>query len=855
MIPQYLKITNFMSYRQKGAEIDFAPLSLAVISGHNGAGKSTLIDAITWALWAQTRSVASDDNSVISEGQPETEVIFDFKTGVDEYRIVRRRKRAKSQKSADKTTVDFYVKYNNQWGNISEDSVSKTNTKIISVLRMNYATFSASAFLRQGQAANFSEKSPNERKAVLTQILGLEEYEAYAQVAKEQATVLKNSVILMEGQLEALQQDAYVVESLQEELQQSREQTDCLHKKYKEAQSAYQTNAARLSSINLQKERLDDCQRALLKNQSDWQKTIDLIENAKLKQNQAMEILQRRKEIEDGEQNYRQNEEELLKQYKKREQYYELSQQICTAQNTINAKKAEIEVFLKIKNEEKERLILKESTTVLNKQANIAENELKTAQKNLDALSAEQEILAQTLTQSKLQQSALVTQNNHTLQNLDHLQSTGDYDCPLCHQELTDNKRDSLIIECQEQYLKAQKQISVLDEKIKAYEYKLSENKEAVKQAGSTFKQKTEKLSAWRGQIQMAMKQQQQNTEVLEQINEVIKKYAIALQEEAFCTEIRLILKNCQQQLAELDYDDQIYKDLNEQTTILKPYVALAQELKYAKQSYEETGRQAKSWQESLQILKQDSQEKLIRQEKLIAQTEQADLIQEQTQKSQDNYYQAQQDLQAAQSHLAVSQNRLEQAQEKSRQIKETTQAIAQANTQSALYETLQKAFGKNGMQAMIVEMVVPEISEEANRLLLRLTDGRLTVSLETQKTTKTTGELKDTLDIIIGDELGTRHYEMYSGGEKFRIDFAIRIALSKVLAKRSGAPLPIVIIDEGFGTQDQNGIEYLKEAIAAIAADFEKIFIITHIEELKEFFPSRINVRKEADGSMVSIE
>ena len=39
----------------------------------------------------------------------------------------------------------------------------------------------------------------------------------------------------------------------------------------------------------------------------------------------------------------------------------------------------------------------------------------------------------------------------------------------------------------------------------------------------------------------------------------------------------------------------------------------------------------------------------------------------------------------------------------------------------------------------------------------------------------------EDAFDIEIADELGTRNYELYSGGEAFRINFAIRVALSKL--------------------------------------------------------------------------
>ena len=184
---------------------------------------------------------------------------------------------------------------------------------------------------------------------------------------------------------------------------------------------------------------------------------------------------------------------------------------------------------------------------------------------------------------------------------------------------------------------------------------------------------------------------------------------------------------------------------------------------------------------------------------------------------------------------------------------KEKGKLLTQAAKDESIYKELAKAFGKGGIQALLIETALPEIEAEANKLLARMTDNRMHVKIETQKETKK-GDLTETLDITIGDELGTRNYEMYSGGEAFRINFAIRIALSKLLARRAGAPLPTLIIDEGFGTQDIAGIEKIKEAINSIQDDFEKILVITHIEELRDAFPTRIDVIKTAQGSTLEV-
>jgi DNA repair protein SbcC/Rad50 len=178
---------------------------------------------------------------------------------------------------------------------------------------------------------------------------------------------------------------------------------------------------------------------------------------------------------------------------------------------------------------------------------------------------------------------------------------------------------------------------------------------------------------------------------------------------------------------------------------------------------------------------------------------------------------------------------------------------LAEVRAEQGLYTELREAFGKKGIQAMIIESVIPEVETEANRLLNRMSEGRMSVRLETQRE-KVTGGTAEVLDIIISDELGSRPYETFSGGECFRANLALRIAISKLLAKRAGAQLQTLVIDEGFGSQDTTGRALVIEAINSIQDDFQRILVITHIDELKDLFPARIDVFKTPTGSRVSI-
>ncbi|BAY93524.1 MULTISPECIES: exonuclease subunit SbcC [unclassified Tolypothrix] len=193
-------------------------------------------------------------------------------------------------------------------------------------------------------------------------------------------------------------------------------------------------------------------------------------------------------------------------------------------------------------------------------------------------------------------------------------------------------------------------------------------------------------------------------------------------------------------------------------------------------------------------------------------------------------------------------------------QYEQQQQQLQSTKQQQRVYQELAQAFGKNGIQALMIENVLPQLEAETNQLLSRLSANQLHVQFITQKagrngkSTKKNVKLIDTLDILIADARGTRSYETYSGGEAFRINFAIRLALAKLLAQRAGAALQLLIVDEGFGTQDAEGCDRLIAAINAIASDFACILTVTHMPHLKEAFQARIEVDKNQEGSHVRI-
>ena len=210
--------------------------------------------------------------------------------------------------------------------------------------------------------------------------------------------------------------------------------------------------------------------------------------------------------------------------------------------------------------------------------------------------------------------------------------------------------------------------------------------------------------------------------------------------------------------------------------------------------------------------------------------------------------------------HLLAQQGRLQQTlthlQSLQSQYKETRLRSQEIRQQCRVYQELAQAFGKNGIQALMIENVLPQLEAQTNQILARLTGNQLHVQFLTQKAgrsrSKSNAKLIDTLEILIADARGTRAYETYSGGEAFRINFSIRLALARLLAQRAGTSLQMLIIDEGFGTQDAEGCDRLIAAINAIASDFSCILTVTHMPQFKEAFQTRIEVHKTNQGSQL---
>lgn len=159
----------------------------------------------------------------------------------------------------------------------------------------------------------------------------------------------------------------------------------------------------------------------------------------------------------------------------------------------------------------------------------------------------------------------------------------------------------------------------------------------------------------------------------------------------------------------------------------------------------------------------------------------------------------------------------------------------------------------KSGVPALIVENAVPELESIANEILDTMMDGRLQLRFDTQVETNK-GTMREAFRITVLDDGDERPYSTYSGAEKFVTDFAIRIALSKFLARRNGTHISLFVLDEGVSCADASNRREVVNALRNLSEEFSKILFVTHIEEMKDCLDQRIDVVKEIDGSHIRV-
>ncbi len=847
MLPVRLEIRNFLAYRSP-EPIYFDGIHLACITGPNGAGKSSLLDAITWVLWGKAR--ARRDEDLVHLGQTDMHVQLDFEQEGTIYRVIRRRTR----KSGGSGTLDLFVVDNGDLHTRSESSARATQQKINDLLRLDYETFVHSAFLQQGKADAFTTKAPAQRKQILSDILGLDRWEAYEETAKDRLKTISEKLATVEGAIRQIDDELAEEPRLRAELAEAQAAHD-------EARGALDEADTRLREVQHAPDYLRNAQRskaALEQQIREREQAVTALD---------IRIQQRRERIAEYEM--------LLNARDEIEQGYTVLQTAREASETLSDKLAllreverernSLERALAAERAELENRISRCDSTIreLQRTMEAAQHdqlaalraevrELETCEGERDALDAEARAMETERAELKGGNDTLKLEMNEIKNKIDRLTRFNEAICPFCGQALDEAHRALVLADWQ---LEGTSRGNQYRANVARYD-EMGERVVAIKRRVGDLSGEVKRLSSLKAQV-AALKagvdaaDDARGRLAAEQAE--IEALRTALDNEAYGEPIRVQLQALNEQQAALEYDEAAHTEARQQLAEYREYDERHKKLEQADAALPDLRAALDEAQAQRVATLEALEQHQAALEATQAEIGQLELLVQEFNKREGEVRLLQAQWRRALEAMTIAQQKLNalESQRKRREQLEIKQD--EAKQQKAIYEELRVAFSKNGIPAMIIETAIPELETESNQLLTRMTDGRMNLAITTQRE-KVTGGVAETLDIQISDELGTRSYELYSGGEAFRINFAIRVALSQLLARRAGAHLRTLFLDEGFGTQDDDGRNKLVEAITAVQKDFDLILIITHIDELRDAFPVHIVLDKSSEGSRVSV-
>lgn len=798
MIINHLHLENFKQYGLLDLELREG---LVGIVGRNGSGKSTLFEAIMYCLFGQgiekemVRSVFADPKATV-------QLSLSFMLGLEQY-LVKREFRGKI------LTAGAELYKNDE---LIAKGVTAVNEEITRLLNMERDGFRRSVFSGQKELAELSEVTGSERQRMVRKMLGLDNLDeikkrinddtrALRQQISGQAQLLLNEEVIaaLETEIKDLSAEKKRVAT---DLEKEQKGLDETAGRQRQAHSAFEAQEQVFRTFNELRREIDRSQ----ERQNSLQQQRTELENRLEQLQAAQKVLEARRS-------------EFTGHLAEKQQLVQLeeSRQRKTNQE-INAR----------------------TLAEVQEQIDALDKEVAAVSDALDGTGIEQEIeaqnraLADTVAQieAQIEQFRNLEKEVSTLHErvrereskIDNLKAIGkDGACPTCFQPVRDAYEQVLqqlnteITDIQHDHLA-----------------RLEQKKEQVREAGSTLRTQETGI---RSRIEELRKAQNRYEEQLRQQ----KMFAEQRQKlEAQATRYRQVL----QQIGEVNFDEKEYLSLKKKVEEQEnPYLEFVKTEAYL-------SREMPSVQTALAGNKTAFDTELLDyQEKLKA----LDAVGfDQTAYEQSRAQLAGFDEAYARQSAVVAElvrrsqeldNEIGRRREKINANAHIRNLIGDKQAETELLDKL--SLSLDGFRNEILDKVSPSISREASFLFNRITRGKYENIL-----------VDENFDFQIAD--GGAYYPIrrFSGGEIDLANFCLRIAITKAIVELSGSAqgIEFLAFDEIFGSQDEERRMEIMLALNFLQEQFRQIYIVSHIESLRDYFPNILEVKSLQEGGSTAV-
>lgn len=858
MIPLHLRISGFLSYRDS-AELDFDSINLACISGHNGAGKSSLLDAFTWSLFGEARGRGADVIN-LNQDVKAAEVALTFAYEGYVYRVQRTLPRGKS------TVLEFQVLDGGEkaeggtWRPLTEKTTRETQARIEQTLQLDYETFINASFFLQGKADQFTQKKASERKSILGTILGLEIWDTYKERTAGRRKSIERDVDEIDGRIAEIDAELAEEDERKRRLEELEGTLNQLSAARAAQESALETIKKNAAVLNEQRKLLETLERTLEKSRTSLAGLESRLAEKESELTSYADLVTRAKEIESAYKTWQKARADVEKMNQVAAQFREHDEKRQPLLREIEVEKVKLEQEAG-ELDRKWKAVSDQLGEVEQFQGQLeaARTSLQEAESRVNErveLEASRNEARERQAALKVENETLRVQMEELKRRIDALKVADGAECPLCGQPLSEAHRKSTLKQLEAEgkdkgdaFRANKKEMDDLEKQIADYASRIAQ----LSNADADRLRFSNSISQLTTQLETVQKQ---NTEWEKTGAKRLKEIEKVLGSGKYASQAQKTLKLLDKELAKLGYDVSAHEVKRAEELVLREIEEDYRKLDSAREVSKRIESEIKELGEERRKKKEEADEQERNYTDAVAQLAESETGVPSLNEAESKLFELREEENRVRDEAGAARQRVEVL-STLRQRKMDYGAQREGLNQNILrHKSLERAFGKDGVPALLIEQALPQIEQKANDLLDRLSDGQMSIRFVTQAEykDKKRDDLKETLDIQISDASGTRDYEMYSGGEAFRVNFAIRLALSEILAQRKGARLQTLVIDEGFGSQDVQGRQRLIEAINAVKNDFEKIFIITHLDELKDAFPNRIEIEKTERGSTVRV-
>ncbi|MCI0693768.1 SMC family ATPase [candidate division KSB1 bacterium] len=798
MILHSLRLHNFRRFRH--AEIEF-PENVVGLLGRNGAGKSTLLEAIAWALYG-SRAARTDKLQIRSQFAGERdacEAELTFKLGGEKYRVRR--------SIAGKNAVVEAALYHGDDPAPAAVRDSGVNEAVEKLLGLDYRAFEASIFAKQKELAALSDLQDEQRRKIVSRLINLEAVDRARQRVLSDANEKRKF-------LEGAQTTQADIPALEQQLSQQQARLKSVQEILQQQEEAAKERAAQLAAArqkwegeSSRRDRYNQMQTAIagirIRRQelARQQQEIEKDQNEiAAEQPQLLALRPAREEHE----KLRRERDSLQSQQQQAIRLQEKQQLAKTLLDQISARKTAASEWQQQLGE----------LQTLNEREKTVEKQHEQAQAEVLKWRAEEKRLSNEI-------EGIKTRGTDFKSKLTEVQKLGAQSpCPICTRPLAEYF-PSVVKHFEEELAKLRNGYLQASETRKRAEAALRQ----AETAEENIRSEKSKLGAQRERLH-----QLQNN-LLRHQNEVddLQKRLQTVQ-----TEI--------QSLGPVAFDAARLAQINEALRQVEARVHELTRLETRANRLPEIGRRLAGVQKQIA----DSQQQ---EEKLQAQLHDLQFDEEiylTAKRAHDEanaaHLRSQQALGEAKGQFAVAdaeRRNLEQALEKARELQA---AIARTKHKVIVLDSLQdhlKIF-----RAELAGRLRPLIADRASELLRLITAGRYSLL-----------ELDESYNIFLYDGRERYGISRFSGGEQDVANLCLRVAISQVIAQRTGKPpLQFIALDEIFGSQDEERKNALLSALQQLSNYFRQIFLITHIDSIKENLPVVLEVEMAGEASEVKV-